>query len=117
MSPEFETAFVALRDLLLRAAPSMIVARDAVGDLMLQTPDVNPKTGDATFFAAVAVKKAYVAFHLMPLYYRPEILVDISPQLNKRRQGKTCFNFKRPDPVLFAELELLVERITSAQKS
>ncbi len=114
MNPEFENAFIALRELLLRAAPSMIVARDAVGDLMLQTPDVDSKTGDTTFFAAVTVKKAYVAFHLMPLYYRQEILADLSPQLTKRRQGKTCFNFKRPDSALFAELELLVDRIASA---
>ncbi len=116
MSPEFETAFVGLRDLLLRAAPGMIVARDAVGDLMLQTPEVDPKTGEPTFFAAVMAKKAYVAFHLMPLYYHPEFLVELSPQLTKRRQGKTCFNFKRPDTALFAELETLVDRVVSAPK-
>ncbi len=117
MSPDFATAFAALRDLVLRAAPGMIVARDAVGDLLLHTPEVDPKTGEPAFFAAVTAKKAYVAFHLMPLYYRPELLADISPELDKRRQGKACFNFKRGDPVLFAELEVLVDRVRSARKS
>lgn len=116
MSPDFETAFAELRDLLLRTAPGMIVTRDAVGDLLLQTPEVDPKTGEPTFFAAVTAKKAYVAFHLMPLYYRPELLADISPQLDKRRQGKTCFNFKRSDPELFAELETLIDRVASGEK-
>lgn len=110
MSPEFETTFAALRELLLRAAPNMTVARDAAGDLLLQTREVDPNTGEPTFFAAVMAKKAYVALHLMPLYYRSELLADISPELNRRRQGKTCFNFKRPDLVLFAELELLIDR-------
>lgn len=107
MSHDFESAFVAMRELLLRAAPGMIVARDAPGDLLLQTPELDPKTGKPAFFAAVTLKKAYVAFHLMPLYYRPELLADISVELDKRRQGKSCFNFKRPDHPLFAELERL----------
>jgi hypothetical protein len=46
----------------------------------------------------------------MPLYGRPELADGMSPALTKRRQGKTCFNFKRPDPILFAELEALTRR-------
>ncbi len=38
--------------------------------------------------------------------------------LRKRLQGKSCFNFKQPDPVLFAELTALTragfERYQSA---
>jgi hypothetical protein len=29
--------------------------------------------------------------------------------LQKRMQGKSCFNFTRPDPALFAELKALIE--------
>ena len=56
--------------------------------------------------AAVQIKKNYVSYHLMPVC-APEILKKVSPALKKRMQGKTCFNFKKPDKVLFEELERL----------
>jgi hypothetical protein len=31
----------------------------------------------------------------------------MSPELRKRMQGKSCFNFTRQDDTLFAELETL----------
>lgn len=46
------------------------------------------------FFGAVNIKKNYVSFHLMPVYIFPELLKNISPELKKRMQGKSCFNFK-----------------------
>ncbi len=45
----------------------------------------------------------------MPAYAGPEISARISPALKKRMQGKSCFNFTKPDPKLFAELEKLTE--------
>ena len=57
------------------------------------------------YFGSVKVGKAYVSFHLMPLY---ELAKNISPELSKRMQGKTCFNFKtNPELGLLAELEQL----------
>ncbi len=60
------------------------------------------------YFGSVRLGKAYVAFHLMPLYMNEELTATISPALKKRMQGKTCFNFKTmPDAVLLAELKTL----------
>jgi len=56
------------------------------------------------FFGAVVMGKAYVSYHLMALYSCPELVRVISPELKKRMQGKSCFNFKAPDEALFAEL-------------
>ncbi len=56
------------------------------------------------------MKKAAVSFYLMPVYCFPDLLDGISPGLKKRMQGKSCFNFKQPDPVLFKELGDLVKR-------
>lgn len=64
------------------------------------------------FFGAIQVKKSYVSFHLMPIYDFPELVKDISPELKKRMQGKSCFNFKQTDAQLFAELEELLKRCT-----
>jgi hypothetical protein len=59
-------------------------------------------------FGSVRLGKAYVSFHLMPLYMNESLSGTISPALKKRMQGKTCFNFKTvPDAALLAELERL----------
>jgi hypothetical protein len=59
-------------------------------------------------------KKSAVTYHLMPLYYNPRLHAALSPRLKGRMQGKTCFNFQRPDPELFAALEELT-RLGRAQ--
>ena len=59
------------------------------------------------FFGAVQIKKNYVAYHLMPVYVFPGLLSGISPELGRRMQGKSCFNFKAADQALFHELEQL----------
>jgi hypothetical protein len=40
----------------------------------------------------------------------PDLLKDISPELKKRMQGKSCFNFKKVEPALFAELAELTRK-------
>ena len=62
------------------------------------------------YFGSVRLGKAYVAFHLMPLYMNEELTATISPALKKRMQGKSCFNFKSaPEPELVAELKRLTD--------
>jgi hypothetical protein len=62
------------------------------------------------FFGSVRRGKAYVSFHLMPLYMNEKLTGQVSTELKKRMQGKTCFNFKQvPEPELAAELARLTE--------
>lgn len=110
----FEEVYGALRAVMLAAAPDMIVARDLPGDLQLRTPAVDAGTGEPGWFGTVTVRKSYVAYHLMPLYADPGLAGDISDALARRRQGKTCFNFKRSDPVLFAQVAELTRRCVGA---
>ena len=42
--------------------------------------------------------------------YIPEMLETISPELKKRMQGKSCFNFRTVDEALFDELTALTKR-------
>ncbi len=60
-------------------------------------------------FVCTRVGKAYVSFHLMPIYMSPELAKQISPALKRRMQGKACFNFKAPDPALFKDLSGLTK--------
>lgn len=43
----------------------------------------------------------------MPVYAMPALLDGLSPELGRRRQGKSCFNFTRVDETLFDELASL----------
>jgi hypothetical protein len=85
---------------------SLIAKADEPGDLSLETlPSTAYPSG--LFFGAVKIGKRYVSFHLMPVYVHPDLLDEMSPELRKRMQGKSCFNFTRADDGLFAELEAL----------
>ena len=85
---------------------TLITKADEPGNLYLDTP---PSTAYSSglFFGAVKTGKRYVSFHLMPLYVRSDLLDHMSPELRKRMQGKSCFNFTRPDDALLGELETL----------
>lgn len=106
----FDEVYARLRTIMLEQAPDMLVAKDEPGDLVVKTPVIDPRTGQAGWFGTVTVKKSYVAYHLIPLYERPALADELSVALARRRQGKTCFNFKHVDEGLFAELGALTRR-------
>jgi hypothetical protein len=83
--------------------PRLIVKTDEPGHLYLDAPP-SAAYPNGLFFGAVKIGKRYVSFHLMPVYVYPELLEGISPELRRRMQGKSCFNFTKPDDALFAEL-------------
>ncbi len=67
-------------------------------------------TKQPLMFAAVRAGKAYVSYHLMPIYMNEPLKATISPALRKRMQGKACFNFKEmPESALLEELRTLTE--------
>jgi hypothetical protein len=103
---DFEATFIALRAILEPYAARLIVKRDEPDVYYLDAP-AGATNGREMFFGSVQVKKGYVAYHLMPVYIFPDLLEGISPDLRKRMQGKSCFNFKRSDPALFDELAAL----------
>jgi hypothetical protein len=110
MMSDFVNIHAELRRIMLQAAPHLMVATDNAGDLVVHSNKSDPKTGKAEWFGAVAIKKSYVAYHLFPLYTDPSIGADISPALSKRRQGKSCFNFKTAEAELFEELAALTRK-------
>ena len=99
-----------LRHVMLDAAPGLAVVRDEPGTLLLKTHWMEARTNEAAWFGWIAIKKSFVSYHLMPLYHLPELEAFVPEALGPRRQGKTCFNFKRIDEALFAEVEGLTER-------
>ena len=69
------------------------------------------------YFASVKINKNYVSFHLMPVYVFPELLENISTQLKRRMQGKSCFNFKVLNEPLLEELSELTNNGYSKYKN
>ncbi len=103
---DFDATFRALRAILQPYAEQLDVQRDDDTEIYLDTRHRMPNK-KPLFFGAVQVKKAFVSFHLMPVYVQPGLLDRISPALKARMQGKSCFNFKAVDPALFGELAAL----------
>lgn len=100
--------FGLLRPILSALAQELSVAKDTDDNYYLNTLKTT-KSGSPVFFGAVQIKKQAVSFHLMPVYSEPALLESISPDLRKRMQGKSCFNFKAVDEILFQELEVLTK--------
>jgi hypothetical protein len=103
---DFDDTFAKLKVVLEPFAAKLIVVADTPVHYSLETPHVM-KNKHRLFFAGIKIGKAYVSYYLMPVYACPEIRAAISPELKKRMQGKSCFNFSSPDEKLFKELARL----------
>ena len=104
---ELEAVFSGLRELLEPCAGRLERKADTPTNFYLEVK--GHKGGEPMFFGAVQLKKNYVSYHLMPVYTDPDLLATVSPELRKRMQGKSCFNFYTVDPALFEQLAALTE--------
>ena len=84
------------------------VAYDTDNYYLLNTRHIM-KNKQPLCFGGVRRGKNYVSFYLMSVYACPELLQSMSPELKKRMQGKSCFNFKEVDENLFKELATLTK--------
>ena len=113
MPNDSEAIFAALKEIFAPYVDRLTTKADSATEYTLhgRTPSPFPQhKGQPMYFGAVRLGKAYVSFHLMPLYMDEALTATISPALKKRMQGKTCFNFKTPpDPELLAELKRLTK--------
>ena len=108
MKPEFEEVFGTLKTMMKKHERTLKVLKDEPQEYTLVTKS-NSNRGQPMWFGSVRAGKAYVSYHLMPLYFNPAMNALVSPALKKRMQGKTCFNFKGVDEELFAELKTLTQ--------
>lgn len=108
-SPEFLEVFTCLRDVLREYEPRLKLVDDRPGRYYLNG-SYSEKYGKEYFFGAAIIQKNYVSYYLMPVYMFPELLNGITPELKKRMQGKSCFNFTRVDTKLMGELKRLTKK-------
>jgi hypothetical protein len=110
---DFPLVFEHLKKILKPHAKGLTVTADTADSYSLEGPYSETWKQDL-FFGSAQIKKNYVSFYLMPVYMYPDLLKDVSPELKKHMQGKSCFNFKKVEPELFQELADLSRK--SAEK-
>ena len=103
---EFPIVFDRLRRILRQHSKDLVVVIDTTDNYYLDTAHIM-KNKKPLNFGSVRIMKNYVSYHLMPIYVFRKLLQDASPELRKRMQGKSCFNFSSVDETLFSELSAL----------
>src|SRR3954453_16670291 len=109
MAADFDTTFAALREILRPYAKRMIVVQDTPNYYYLDTKYTAPN-GKPLMFGAVRKGKSYGSFYLFSVYMFPELVKDLAPELKKRMQGKSCFNFKTIDEEQLRALKALTKQ-------
>jgi hypothetical protein len=105
---EYEAVHERLKGILRSHADGLVISNDGPEGMALEVPGLEGKPWG--YVAGTRLGKRYVSFYLMPVYASPELAASISPELQRRKQGKSCFNFTTVDEALFAELETLATR-------
>ena len=105
---DFDATFLALKEVLKPYERGLVVQDDSKNSYCLVTKHIM-KNKQPLWFAGVRRGKAYVSYHLIPIYACPELAKGMSAELKKRMQGKSCFNFKKVDGKLFKELGKLTK--------
>ena len=110
---DFPAVEARLRQILEPYRDELSVTTEGPNGMVLELPGLEGKPWG--YVAGTRIGRSYVSFHLMSVYTDPELMGSMSPELRKRMQGKSCFNFTRIDEPLFAELEALTAKGVARQ--
>ncbi len=99
---DFGTVEGRLREILEPYRGRLVATKDGPDGLTLEIPGLEGKPWG--YVAGTRLGKRYVSLYLMPVYAFPDLDEALSPDLRRRKQGKSCFNFTTVDEPLFAEL-------------
>ena len=105
---DFDAVHDRLREIVMKHRGDLVVTKDGPGGVALEIPGLEGKPWG--YVAGTRLGKSYVSFYLMPVYASPELAASVSPALQRRKQGKACFNFTKIDEPLFAELDAIAGR-------
>ena len=87
--------------------PRLVATKDDDAGLMLQIPGLEDQPWG--YVGGTRVGKRYVSVYLMSFYAHPEVVESMSPELRRRKQGKSCFNFTTVDEPLVEELTRIAQ--------
>ena len=110
---DLDTVHDRLKAILKRQHGDLIVTRDGTAGMAVEMPGYEGKPWG--YVAGTRLGKRYVSYYLMSVYGRPDLLDAVSPELRRRMQGKSCFNFSKLDEPLLEELEVLTAKAIERQ--
>jgi hypothetical protein len=102
-----------LRAILAPYRSGLHVSADSPDGMILELPGYKGEPWG--YVAGTRLGKRYVSYYLMGVYGDPALMDGMSPELRRRMQGKSCFNFTKVDEALFAELAVLTEQSIARQ--
>jgi hypothetical protein len=102
-SPNLAAVHKRLRAMLAPYRRRLRVVNDGPGGMTSSYPST---PGSLGLCVGTRLGKRYFSY-LMGVYGDEGLAAAISPELNKRMHGKSCFNFTRIDEPLLQELEAL----------
>ena len=102
---DFDAIDRRLREILEPLRSKLVATKDEPGVLSLEISGFEGKPYG--YVAGIRRGKRYVSYYLMSVYAFPDLLKSMSPELRRRMQGKSCFNFTTVDEPLFGELALI----------
>ena len=105
---DFHAVEARLRRILDPYRDELSVTTEGPNGMVLELPGYEGKPWG--YVAGTKIGKSYVSFHLMSVYTDPELMASMSPELRKRMQGKSCFNFTKINEPLMAELEAVAAK-------
>jgi hypothetical protein len=106
-SPALSETFATLRELLASHSDDLVVTVDKPGDFQVASPTMQDRIGRPLSVAGVRTRKHYVSYFLMPVYAAPRLVKSLSPGLQKRMHGLSCFKFTTIEPAQIRELSNL----------
>jgi hypothetical protein len=104
-SPDFTAVHDRLKQILAPYRDHLSVTKDGAAGMSLEVPGLEGKPWG--YVAGTRLGKRYVSYYLMAAYGLPDLAARISPELKRRMQGKSCFNFTKVDEPLMTQLESL----------
>ncbi len=104
LNAEFDAIFAHLRENVRKHSGRLSVTEDSATRYCLPG-GCHPTHQKPMDIAWVQIGRGYVSFHHMGVYGCPKLRGGFSLALKARMQGKSCFNFSKPDEALFKELE------------
>ena len=112
-APDLEPVHDRLKALLTPYRQTLTVAQDGLAGMTLELPGYEGKPRG--YVAGTRLGKRYVSYYLMGVYGDPKLQAGMSPELRRRMQGKSCFNFTKVDEGLLRELGALTSASIARQ--
>lgn len=112
-NPDLRPVHERLQAILAPYRERLNVSADGPDGMILELPGYAGEPWG--YVAGTRLGKRYVSYYLMGVYGDAALVDGMSPELRRRMQGKSCFNFTKVDEALFAELALLTEQSIARQ--